>query len=68
MNGTTVRRDIADLILEALDVAGSRKLAGPDAHALILEVLSAERPDIPIGHAERLIERFRQRFAGGTTL
>lgn len=66
VSGMRVRRDIADLVLEALDVARSRNLAGRDAHALILEVLMAERPDIPVGHAERLIERVRQRFFGGT--
>lgn len=63
VHGKTVRRDIADLILEALDVAGSRKLAPAEAQAYALELLHVERPDIPHGHAARLLRCFLERRA-----
>jgi hypothetical protein len=65
VNGKSVRRDVADLILEALDIARSRKLATPETAALILDVLHVERPDIHPSHAARLIARYRARYSGG---
>lgn len=63
-----MRRDVADLILEALDIAASRRLAGATVHALVLDVLSAERPDIPAADARRLIERYGMRLNGRAAL
>lgn len=65
MNGKSVRRDVADLILEALDIARSRKLATPETVALILDVLHSERPDIHPAHAARLVDRYRARQPDG---
>jgi hypothetical protein len=63
-----VRRDIADVILEALDVAASRRLVGPAVHALVLDVLRVERPDIPAADAHRLVERYGRRLNGRAAL
>lgn len=65
MNGKSVRRDVADLILEAIDIARSRKLATGETSALILDVLRIERPDLPPTHAARLIEYYRARNLRG---
>ncbi len=64
MSSIAVRPDIADLILEALDIAASRRLAGPVLHAFVVDVLTAERPDISAADAHRLIERYGQRLRG----
>ncbi len=58
-----VRRDIADLILEALDIAASRHLAPRQIHAFILDILAAERPDILRSDAGRLVARIWPRLA-----
>ena len=58
-----VRRDITDLILEALDIAASRHLAHHQIHSFILDILAAERPDIARVDAGRLVARTRWRLA-----
>jgi len=63
-----VRRDVADLILEALDVAASRQLSGAAVHILVLDVLRAERPDIPADRARHLVERYGRRLNGRAAL
>jgi hypothetical protein len=63
-----VRRDIADLILEALDVAASRGLAGPMVQAFVLDVVRAERPDLAAADAHRLMERYGRRLNGRAAL
>jgi hypothetical protein len=57
-----VRRDIADLILEALDIAASRHIAPPQLQAFILDILAAERPDIAPGDAGLLVARIWRRL------
>ena len=59
-----VRRDIADLILEAFDIAVSRKLALHQARDFALDVIMAERPDLARGDARVLLARVWQRLAG----
>jgi hypothetical protein len=68
VNSIAVRRDIADLILEAVDIAASRRLAGPVAHAFVLDVLAVERPDISATDAHRLVERYGRRLNGRAAL
>jgi len=63
MNGVRVRRDIVDLLLEALDVARSRRLAWHDTQTLIFDMLAVERPDIPLAHAPVLVARAWRRLA-----
>lgn len=58
-----IRRDIADLILEALDIAVSRKLTHHHTQAFVLEVIRAERPDLAHHQMHRLIRRAWQRLA-----
>jgi hypothetical protein len=58
-----VRRDITDLILEALDIATSRHLAHHQVHSFILDILATERPDISRASAGRLVARTRLRLA-----
>ena len=58
-----VRRDITDLILEALDIAASRHLAHHQIHGFILDILAAERPDIARVDAGLLVARTRERLA-----
>lgn len=60
-----IRREIADLILEALDIAMSRRLTQHHTQAFVLEVIRAERPDIGHEMAHTLIRRVWQRLAGG---
>lgn len=67
MSGFIIRRDITDLILEALDIAGSRKLARHQTEAFILDILAAERPDISVSMARVLVERIRRRLAAIAT-
>jgi hypothetical protein len=57
-----IRRDVADLILEALDIAVSRKLTQHHTQAFILEVIRAERPDLGLQQAQALIRRAWQRL------
>jgi hypothetical protein len=57
-----IRRDVADLILEALDIAVSRKLTPHHMHAFVLEVIRAERPDLGHHQAQALIRRVWQRL------
>jgi hypothetical protein len=52
-----IRRDITDLILEALDIAASRHLAPQQIQAFILDILATERPDIARSDARRLVAR-----------
>lgn len=59
-----VRRDIADLVLEAFDIAVSRKLALHQTRDLALDVIMAERPDLALGDARVLLARVWQRLAG----
>jgi hypothetical protein len=59
-----VRRDIADLVLEAFDIAVSRKLALQQTRDLALDVIMAERPDLARGDARVLLARVWQRLAG----
>ena len=63
MTSIGIRREIADLILEALDIAVSRKLTQHHTQALVLEVIRAERPDIGHDAAHALIRRVWQRLA-----
>lgn len=63
MNGIHVRRDLADLVLEALEITRSRRLAWHETHAFILDVLAIERPDIPASHAQALVARAWRRLA-----
>lgn len=60
-----IRREIADLILEALDIAVSRKLTQHHTQAFVLEVIRAERPDIGHDAVHTLVRRVWQRLAGG---
>ncbi len=60
---TIMRRDITDLILEALDIAASRHLAPQQVHTFILDILAVERPDIARADAGRLIARTWPRLA-----
>jgi len=64
MTGIAIRREIADLVLEALDIAVSRKLAEHQTRTLILDVIAAERPDIAHGDARRLLARLWNRLVG----
>jgi len=64
MNPIGIRREIADLVLEALDIAMSRKLTQHHTQALILEVIRAERPDVGHDQAHALVRRVWQRLAG----
>ena len=64
MTRIAIRRDIADLVLEALDIAGSRKLAQHQTQAFVLDVIMAERPDLARGDARVLLARVWQRLAG----
>jgi hypothetical protein len=64
MTRIAIRREITDLVLEALDIAVSRKLAEPQTHAFILEVIMAERPDITQGDARLLLARLWHRIVG----
>ena len=59
-----IKREIADLVLEALDIAASRKLTQHHTQAFILEVIRAERPDIGHDVAQALIRRVWQKLAG----
>jgi hypothetical protein len=59
-----IRREIADLILEALDIAVSRKLTPHHTQAFVLDVIRAERPDISQGDLHILVHRVWQRLAG----
>ena len=61
-----IRRDIADLILEALDIAVSRKLTQHHTQAFVLEVIRAERPDLGHHEAQTLIRRAWQRLTAPT--
>ena len=63
MSMFAVRRDITDLILEALDIAASRHLAPHQIHTFILDILAAERPDIGRSDAGRLVARAWPRLA-----
>jgi hypothetical protein len=64
MRDIAVRRDIADLILEALDIARSRKFGHHQTQAFILDILAAERPDISLSDARVLTARTWRRLAG----
>ena len=64
MRKIDVRRDIADLVLEALDIARSRKLAHHQTQAFILDILAVERPDISSSDARVLVARTLRRLAG----
>ena len=64
MTRIAIRREIADLVLEALDIAVSRKLAEHQIHAFILDVIEAERPDIARGDARMLLARLWLRVVG----
>jgi len=64
MTRIAIRREIADLILEALEIAVSRKLAHHQTHAFVLEVIAAERPDLTHAAARALVGRLWQRLAG----
>lgn len=61
-----IRREIADLILEALDIAVSRKLTPHHTLAFVLEVMKAERPDVGDNEARILVRRVWQRLAAPT--
>jgi len=64
MNPIGIRREIADLILEALDIAMSRKLTLHHTQSFVLEVIRAERPDIGHDQAVALVRRVWQKLAG----
>jgi hypothetical protein len=64
MTRISIRREIADLVLEALDIAVSRKLAHHQTQALVLDVIIAERPDLAHGDVRTLVARVCQRLAG----
>jgi hypothetical protein len=64
MTPFAIRREIADLVLEALDIAVSRKLPQRETQALLLDVVKSERPDIALNDARVLIDRVWQRLAG----
>lgn len=64
MNPVAIKREIADLVLEALEIAMSRKLTHHHTQALVLEVIRAERPDIGHDAAQILIRRVWQKLAG----
>jgi hypothetical protein len=64
MTRIAIRREISDLVLEALDIAVSRKLAEHQIHTFILEVIAAERPDITHGDARALLARIWHRLVG----
>jgi hypothetical protein len=63
MTPFAIRREIADLVLEALDIAVSRKLPHRETQALMLDVVKSERPDIALGDARVLVDRAWQRLA-----
>jgi hypothetical protein len=63
MNPVAIKREIADLVLEALDIAMSRKLTHHHTQALVFEVIRAERPDIGHDAAQILIRRVWQKLA-----
>ncbi|HEX6980754.1 MAG TPA: hypothetical protein VF342_15795 [Alphaproteobacteria bacterium] len=65
MIGRNSRRDAIDLILEALDIAASRKLAWADTQALALEIMAIERPDLSADRVKKLMERIVARQQGG---
>jgi hypothetical protein len=60
----SIRREIADLVLEAVDIAVSRKLAPRETDALVLEVVGAERPDIAHHDLRALVGRVWRRLGG----
>lgn len=64
MSPIAMKREIADLILEALDIAVSRKLTQHHTQAFVLDVIKAERPDIGHHAAQVLVRRAWQRLAG----
>ncbi|HEX2113162.1 MAG TPA: hypothetical protein VHM01_02045 [Alphaproteobacteria bacterium] len=64
MTRIAIRREIADLVLEALDIAVSRRLAEHQTRAFILEVITTERPDITHGDARVLLARVWHRLVG----
>lgn len=64
MTSLAIRREIADLVLEALDIAVSRKLAQHETHAFVLEVVGAERPDIAPHDLRALVSRVWRRLGG----
>jgi hypothetical protein len=64
MTRVAFRREIVDLVLEALDIAVSRKLAEHQTRALILDVIAAERPDVSHGDARALLARLWHRVVG----
>jgi hypothetical protein len=63
-NSIGIKREIADLVLEALDIAMSRKLTQHHTHAFVLEVIRAERPDLGHDQAHALVRRVWQRLTG----
>ena len=62
MTSLAIRREIADLVLEALDIAVSRKLPPRETDALVLEVVGAERPDIAPHDLRALVSRVWRRL------
>lgn len=65
MSPIGIRREIADLILEAVDIAVSRKLTPSHMQAFILDVIRAERPDLGLHEARLLVRRAWPRLALG---
>jgi len=59
--GRNGRPDAIDLILEALDIAASRKLNWADTQALALEIMAIERPDLPPDRVRMLMKRVAAR-------
>ena len=58
-----IRRELTDLVLEALDIAVSRRLPEHQTRSFILEVIAAERPDLAHGDLRALVARIWQRLA-----
>lgn len=62
MSPFAIRREIADLVLEALDIAISRRLAERETQALVLEIVGAERPDVAHHDLRTLVGRVWRRL------